>query len=127
MKRSKQSPKSRTGQPNIGDEIIRGLTGFRDALARGERLSDRFTVRTVEVDWKPRRWTPSEVRALRERFNASQLVFARLIGASVKTVQSWEQGKAPPPMASRLLDCIQNDPGPWERMLHNAAIAKRAG
>ena len=114
-------------KPSPGPEIIRGLREFAEALEQGVPLSQRFTVRRVEFGPSPRRWTFAEVRGLRERLGASQAVFARLIGASVKTVQSWEQGKAPPPMASRLLDCIQNDPGPWERMLHNAAIAKRAG
>jgi hypothetical protein len=31
-----------------GEEIIEGLKEFRDALRRGEKIENRFTVRTVE-------------------------------------------------------------------------------
>jgi DNA-binding XRE family transcriptional regulator len=74
-------------------------------------------MRTVELDLDPRPWTPAQVRALRTRLKASQPVFARLVGANVKTIQAWEQGKPPPPMARRLLDCIAKDLAPWEKIL----------
>lgn len=115
--------RSRSNKLNTGDEIIRGLTGMRDALAAGQRLPERFTMRTVELQLEPRDWTPEEIKALRERLKASQSIFALLIGTSTKTVQSWEQGNMPPPMASRLLECIEKDPGPWEKMLHAAVRA----
>lgn len=109
---------------NLGDEIIRGLTGLRDALAKGESIKERFTMRSIELDLEPREWTPEEVRAIREKLHASQAVFAKLLGASVKTVQAWEQGNAPSPMASRLLECIDKNPTPWEKILEEAAITK---
>ena len=112
------------GAASAGDEIVRGLTQMRDALASGESLSDRFAVRTVELDLEPREWTPAQLRKLRARFHASQAVFARLIGASPKTVQSWEQGNQPPAMASRLLECIERFPEPWENMLKRGEGAK---
>jgi putative transcriptional regulator len=108
---------------SAGDEIIRGLTGLRDALATEEPLADRFAVHTVKLDLEPRTWTPAQVRKLRARFQASQSVFAKLIGASVKTVQAWEQGGQPPAMASRLLECIERFPEPWEDMLRRSAVA----
>ncbi len=112
--------KAKSASP--GDEIIRGLTGFRDALATGAPLSDRFPVHTVKLDLEPREWTPTQLRKLRARFQASQSVFAKLIGASVKTVQAWEQGNQPPAMASRLLECIERFPEPWEDMLRRSAV-----
>jgi putative transcriptional regulator len=118
------TPRKRPPIRNTGDEIIRGLTGLRDALATGERLADRFTMRTVELDLDPRPWTPAQVRALRTRLKASQPVFAKLVGANVKTIQAWEQGKPPPPMARRLLDCIAKDLAPWEKILREAAVTK---
>lgn len=108
---------------NTGDEIIRGLAGLRDALASGQHLPERFTMRTVELQLEPRDWTPDEIRALREQLKASQNVFAKLIGASPKTIQAWEQGNPPSPMARRLLECIEKDPTPWAKMLHDAAFA----
>jgi hypothetical protein len=50
--------------------------------------------------------------------------FAKLVGANVKTIQAWEQGKPPPPMARRLLDCIAKDLAPWEKILREAAVTK---
>lgn len=112
---------------NTGEEIIRSLTGMRDALAKGQPLRQRFTMRTVELRLEPRNWSPSDIVALRNQLHASQSVFAKLLGTSVKTVQAWEQGHPPPPMARRLLECIEKDREPWERILRNAAIAKKAG
>lgn len=115
---------TRPAAPDTGDEIIRGLTGLRDALATGVRLPDRFTMRTVELDLEPRSWSSSRIRALRTSLKASQSIFAKLLGANVKTIQAWEQGHTPPPMARRLLDCIAKDLSPWERILREAAVAK---
>ena len=126
MKGSRKSRTRKAGGFNLGDKLIRGLTEFRDALATDEPLAKKFTVRTVRMPAAPRVWRAGEVRSLRERLGASQTVFAAAIGASAKTVQSWEQGKTPPPMASRLLECIENDPAHWQRMLHNSAIVRKA-
>jgi putative transcriptional regulator len=42
-----------------------------------------------------------EIIKLRERFNCSQAVFARLLNVSVETLQAWEQG-APVPSGAAL-------------------------
>lgn len=114
--------RTRTRKVNAGREIVRGLSGLRDALAAGARVSERFTMRSVESVMGPRDWSPSEVKALREQLRASQSVFAKLIGASTKAVQAWEQGNPMSPMARRLLECIQKNPVPWEEMLHSAKV-----
>ena len=45
---------------------------------------------------------PRDVRALREGLNVSQMVFARMVGASAGLVRAWEQGaRVPSPMARR--------------------------
>lgn len=111
---------------DVGNAIIDGLTEFRDALAAGVPLQSRFTVRTVEIRMEPGSWSSDDIRALRDGFSASQAVFARLLGVSVKTVQAWEQGGTPPRMARRLLDLIRADPAPWKKMLENAAAMKHA-
>ena len=49
---------------------------------------------------------------MRERLGVSQGVFAHLLGVSVVLVKSWEGGvRKPSPMARRLMDTIQADPG----------------
>lgn len=117
-KRSKTTAR----KPSPGPDIIRGLKGLKDALQNGVPLEERFTMRTVSLKLEPREFNAEEVVALREQFKASQGVFAKLLGISIKTLQAWEQGSNPPtPMARRLLETIQNNPKPWEQMLREAA------
>lgn len=113
-------------KPSPGPELIRGLRGLRDALRDGESLPDRFTMRNVELELEPREYSPEDVVALRERFRASQGVFAKLLGVSIKTLQAWEQGGNPPtPMARRLLETIDQYPRPWEKLLRQAATVSQ--
>jgi len=113
--------------PSVGDEIVRGLKGLRDALSAGESLPRRFTMRTVELELEPREWSSREIRELRDQLKASQSVFAKLIGSSAKTVQAWEQGKVPPPMACRLLECIERDRARWEQVLRKNVRVETVG
>lgn len=108
-----------------GERLIRGMEGLRDALRDGVPLEDRFTMRTVEFRLEePGNYTAEDVAALRDRLRASQGVFAKLLGVSIKTVQAWEQGGNPPSAtARRLLDVIQHDPKPWEQLLRKSAVA----
>ncbi|MFO0961291.1 MAG: hypothetical protein U0625_00135 [Phycisphaerales bacterium] len=99
------------------DALIEGLTEALEVLDQGERLEDRFTMRTVELNLAPQPLKSKDVRAIRAALTVSQSVFAHLIGVSVKTVQSWEQGTPPPPMACRLLGLIAEDPKRWTNAL----------
>jgi DNA-binding transcriptional regulator YiaG len=105
---------------DIGSEVIRGLTGLRDALTSGRPLQARFTVRTVAVRLEPGVWNARDIVDLRHRLDVSQGVMAQLLATSVKTVQSWEQGHTPSPMARRLLDCIAQEPDRWTALLKPA-------
>ena len=40
--------------------------------------------------------TPEEIKALRDRLGISTMAFAILLGVSVDTVRSWEQGRRTP-------------------------------
>lgn len=103
-----------------GAKIVGALTEFRDALKGGVRIDDRFTVRTVELDLRPRLYTAEDVKRVREQLNLSQPLFARFLGVGVKTVRSWEQGARPPsPMASRFLDEIASAPDYWRERLQS--------
>lgn len=114
MKKNKQSP---------GPRLKRGLSGLRDALRNGESLPDRFTVRTVQLVLEPREYSADQVVALRQKLHASQGIFARLLGVSIKTVQAWEQGGNPvPPLARRLLETIDSNPKPWQDKLKKATV-----
>lgn len=111
--------------PSLGDELVRGLSGLRDALRDGADLRQRFTARTVTLDLEPGPFSSRDIRALRARLGVSQAVFARLIGVSAKTLQSWEQGNPPPAIARRLFEVIVGNPRPWERMLQGASPLHR--
>lgn len=106
-----------------GPRLIRSLGGLHDSLQRGECLPAKYTMRTVELHLEPREYAPDEILRVREGLRASQGVFAKLLGVSVKAVQAWEQGNPPSPMARRMLDMIERDPSPWEEMLKDSAIA----
>jgi len=51
---------------------------------------------------------PVEIKALREKLNVSQPVFARYLNTSVSTVQKWESGvKRPSGLSLKLLTVVQ--------------------
>ena len=107
-----------------GREIIGALTELAEALESGEPLGRRFTVRTVEMPQQPSPYDAEEVKATRARLGASQAVFARLVGASVKLVQAWETGsRRPSPMARRLFDEFNRDPQRWTRLIQRKSAA----
>ncbi|MEI2265440.1 helix-turn-helix domain-containing protein [Erwinia sp. CGal63] len=51
---------------------------------------------------------PNEIKALREKLNISQPVFARYLNTSLSTVQKWESGvKRPSGLSLKLLTVVQ--------------------
>lgn len=110
-----------------GPRLVESLRGLHDALQTGEGLPTKYTIRTVELHLDPREYSPEEVLKIRESLRASQGVFAKLLGVSIKTLQAWEQGNnPPPPIARRLLDTIEADLQPWQKMLRDAAEVSSA-
>lgn len=62
--------------------------------------------------------TPPDVRAIRSRLKLTQPAFARRFGLSVGTVRDWEQGRAVPDQAARvLLRVIETDPAAVQRAI----------
>jgi DNA-binding transcriptional regulator YiaG len=111
--------KTRRGT-KAGREIISGLTELVEAVARGDDLSKRFTVRTVELPDGPSVYDAARIKKTRELLGASQAIFAHLIGVSAALVRSWEQGiREPATIACRLLDEINREPDRWRRMLQS--------
>src|SRR5271165_2008730 len=53
-------------------------------------------LRASEVPAPPKPLSPREIRAIRQSFNVSQAVFARIINVSANAVESWEQGARRP-------------------------------
>lgn len=66
---------------------------------------------TLELPDPPPRVRAVDVIRLREDHRMSQLVFARLLNVSPKTVQSWEQGVRQPSQAAlRLIQVFVHSP-----------------
>jgi DNA-binding transcriptional regulator YiaG len=98
---------------------VAGLKAKKETLERGERAAGRVfkfetlpdgSMRRVEVnpethrrkvakDWKAK----TEVARARQTLNLTQDAFAGLLGISLSTLRSWEQGKREPSGAARTL------------------------
>lgn len=110
--------------PNsVSRDILDGLQELRDVLQKGERVSDKLTVRKVKLNLRPSRYTAKRVQATRGVLNVSQAVFAEFLGVSLSCVRAWEQGDNPVSgAAARLMDEIRQDPEYWRRRVR--AVAK---
>lgn len=75
-------------------------------------LEQTLDLRSVQLPAAPKAMKPGEVRALRDSFNASQALFARLLNVSSNAVESWEQGTRAPRQATlKLLSIAKKNPG----------------
>ena len=110
----------------IAEEILAGLNEFADALEGGnEDELQKFTCHRVILDLKPEPYSPEKVKTTRDMLSASQQLFAKFLGASVKTVRSWEQGIAEPnPMACRFMDEIRRNPDFYRKRLQESVKPK---
>ena len=87
--------------------IRNALVEFNEDLKAGKKL----TLRTAVIPNPPKALKPADIVRLRKKLNVSQQVFAGLLNASVKTVQTWEQGlKKPNGPSLRLLEILQKHP-----------------
>lgn len=110
---------------SIADEIVQGLSEFAGALDKGDDLGDMFTCRRVVLDLRPEPYTPEKVKAVRKKLRASQPLFAKFLGVSVKTIRHWEQGFSEPnKMACRFMDEISRDPSHWLKRLTESTHQK---
>ena len=56
-------------------------------------------------------FTPGEIKNIRKSTGLTQVLFAKYMGVSVKTVEAWEAGRNHPEGAAcRLLTLTRNDP-----------------
>jgi DNA-binding transcriptional regulator YiaG len=110
-------------KPRLGERLIRGLTEIRNTVKQGKPLSSQFTCRTVRLDLRPHDHDADSIKRTRLHIGVSQAVFAQILGVSVDTVASWEQGiNVPNPMACRFLDEINRDKKHWLRVLRESLV-----
>jgi putative transcriptional regulator len=91
---------------NIYDDLREGL---RDAMTfeRGEHVDLRVT----ELPDPPKKIKPKDIRVIRRKLNATQVIFATYLNVSPNTVRSWEQGTRRPQGADlKLLSIALKNP-----------------
>jgi putative transcriptional regulator len=92
--------------------------GLEEAIAY-EQGKIELRSEDVILPEPPKRYKAREIKKIRENYNYSQGVFARVLNVSVKTVQSWESGqRIPSHSALRLLEII-------DKGIYNPELYKR--
>lgn len=84
-------------------------TGLEQAIQyeKGKLNAKTVTLSILPVD----SFTPEEIKSIRKSTGLTQVMFARYIGVSTKTVEAWEAGRNHPEGAAcRLLSMTQSDP-----------------
>ncbi len=111
----------------FGELLVEGAEEFAEALEQDKKsIPKEFTCHTMSLDLEPTFYTPEMVKGTRKKLGASQAVFARFLGVSIKTVQAWEQGKnRPQDSACRFMDEIQAKPDYFKERLSAMATQKR--
>ncbi len=112
---------------STGQVVIERLKDFTEALEKGEVISELFTCRKVELDLHPQPYDARLVKKTRELLGASQAIFAKFLGVSVKLVSAWEQGKKEPSdMACRFMDEIRDNLDSMRKKLRASIKTKKA-
>lgn len=84
-------------------------TGIEQAISyeKGTLKSKSTTLSIASVDT----FSPSDIKQIRVNTGLTQVLFAKYMGVSVKTVEAWESGRNHPEGAAcRLLTLTRNDP-----------------
>lgn len=115
----------KTKKSNVGAEIVESLREFVETLKSGADLESTFNCRRVDVKVDETTYDPELVRETRQLLRASQSVFGKFLGVSVKTVRAWEQGaNVPSEIAKRFMDEIRYNPNYWRGRLNDLVKVK---
>lgn len=83
--------------------------GLNEAIEyeKGNLKANTKTLSVVPVE----KFTASEIKDIRKNTGMTQVLFARYLGVSLKTVEAWESGRNQPNgTACRMLSITKNDP-----------------
>jgi len=91
---------------NICESIIQGLTEAVDyQQGKVKARKTKLTIKPVDT------FNTADIKQIRQKTGLSQVIFARSLGLSTKTVEAWENGRNKPDGASRrLLEIVRDDP-----------------
>ena len=91
---------------SVFDDIKTGL-GQAIEYEKGNLKAKTTTLTILPVSV----FEPNEIKSIRNSTGLTQVLFARYMGVSVKTVEAWESGRNHPDGAAcRLLSLTQKDP-----------------
>lgn len=94
------------------NELMQGMKELE------QHFQGKITLKTSVVELPEQIMiSPEEVKAIRQKLNLSQAVFARKLHTSVRTYQGWEQGRTKPnPQAVLLLKMVEKSPQTFEQI-----------
>ena len=84
-------------------------TGLMEAIEyeKGNLKANTRTLSVIPIE----EFTPNEIKDIRKSVGMTQVLFAKYLGVSLKTVEAWEAGRNQPSgTACRLLAITKKDP-----------------
>ncbi|MDC7239069.1 MAG: type II toxin-antitoxin system MqsA family antitoxin [Spirochaetales bacterium] len=85
------------------------MSGLNESLEYSKGNLDNVKRRKVSIAPIPD-YNAKKIKSIRESLNLTQMIFAEVIGVSVKTVEAWEAGRNKPQgPASRFLNLLEQD------------------
>lgn len=116
----KQSGKTES----LGDVIVEGL---KEAVAWAK---GQVTLRRIDLELPSAapKLAAAQIAALRNRLGFSQVVFAKCMNVSVRTIQAWEQGlRTPDGAAFRLMDLVAAQPALFSGLIRSRPNQSASG
>lgn len=111
--------------PTVAEDLIAGFAELVEALEAGEDIGKKFNCYSLQLDLRPETYTPEMVKETRKKLGASQMVFARFLGVSPKSVSQWERGISHPnSTAGRFMDEIRRNPAYYIKRLRDSMVPK---
>ena len=91
---------------SVFDEIKIGLNEAIE-YEKGNIKANKRTISITPIE----EFTASEIKAIRQNAGMTQVLFAKYLGVSLKTVEAWESGRNQPNGAAcRMLSITKKDP-----------------
>lgn len=105
---------------DVERDLLEGMEWTVEQLKSEKPLSTRRVVLNLQAQ----EFTAAEVKAVREKLNLSQAMFAQFLGVARKSVCAWEGGRKPPEIACRFMDEIRRNPAPFQKHIQEAIQIK---
>jgi putative transcriptional regulator len=85
------------------------MSSLNEALEYSKGNLTNVKKRTVSITPVPT-YSASKIKEIRKSLNLTQMIFAEVLGVSIKTVEAWEAGRNNPQgPASRFLQMLEMD------------------